>query len=92
MIIYPAMDLMDGACVRLAQGRFDERTTYPAEPARALAEFADAGAEWAHVVDLDGARAGAPRQHDLIPPWGQRLAAIRSCCLRSHVRRRGSTT
>ena len=66
MIIYPAMDLMDGACVRLAQGRFDERTTYPTEPARALAEFADAGAAWAHVVDLDGARAGAPRQHDLI--------------------------
>ena len=66
MIIYPAMDLMDGACVRLAQGRFDERTTYPAEPARALAEFADASAAWAHVVDLDGARAGAPRQHDLI--------------------------
>lgn len=66
MIIYPAMDLMDGACVRLAQGRFDERTTYPAEPAAALDEFGQAGAEWAHVVDLDGARAGGPRQHDLI--------------------------
>ncbi|HZF43062.1 MAG TPA: 1-(5-phosphoribosyl)-5-[(5-phosphoribosylamino)methylideneamino] imidazole-4-carboxamide isomerase [Sphingomonadaceae bacterium] len=66
MIIYPAMDLMGGACVRLAQGRFDDATTYSANPADALRAFADAGATWAHVVDLDGARAGAPRQHDLL--------------------------
>lgn len=66
MILYPAMDLMGGRCVRLAQGKFDRRTTYEADPAEALTEFAAAGAEWAHVVDLDGARAGAPRQHDLI--------------------------
>lgn len=66
MIIYPAMDLMSGRCVRLSQGRFDDVTTYPADPARALAAFAEAGAEWSHVVDLDGARARAPVQHDLI--------------------------
>lgn len=66
MIIYPAMDLMGGACVRLAQGRFDDATTYSADPADALRAFADAGAAWAHVVDLDGARVGEPRQHDLI--------------------------
>jgi phosphoribosylformimino-5-aminoimidazole carboxamide ribotide isomerase len=66
MILYPAMDLMGGQVVRLAQGRFDERTTYSADPAEALAAFAAAGATWAHVVDLDGARAGAPVQHDLI--------------------------
>jgi phosphoribosylformimino-5-aminoimidazole carboxamide ribotide isomerase len=66
MIIYPAMDLMGGAVVRLAQGRFEDATTYSAEPAAALADFAAAGAKWAHVVDLDGARAGAPVQHDLI--------------------------
>lgn len=66
MIIYPAMDLMDGRCVRLAQGRFDDATIYSADPAEALESFAKAGATWAHVVDLDGARAGAPRQHDLI--------------------------
>jgi phosphoribosylformimino-5-aminoimidazole carboxamide ribotide isomerase len=69
MILYPAMDLMDGRCVRLAQGRFDERTTYASDPAEALAAFAGAG--WAHVVDLDGARAKAPVQHGLIA----RLAA-----------------
>lgn len=66
MIVYPAMDLMDGKCVRLAQGRFDEATTYSVEPAKALAAFADAGAEWTHVVDLDGAKARSPVQHDLI--------------------------
>jgi phosphoribosylformimino-5-aminoimidazole carboxamide ribotide isomerase len=66
MILYPAMDLMGGRVVRLAQGRFDEATTYPADPAEALARFAEAGASWAHVVDLDGARAREPVQHDLI--------------------------
>lgn len=66
MILYPAMDLMGGRVVRLAQGCFDEATTYPADPAEALARFAEAGAEWAHVVDLDGARAREPVQHELI--------------------------
>lgn len=66
MILYPAMDLMGGRVVRLAQGRFEEATTYPADPEEALARFADAGAQWAHVVDLDGARARAPVQHELI--------------------------
>ena len=66
MILYPAMDLMGGRCVRLAQGRFDDATVYSDDPAEGLAGFARAGAGWAHVVDLDGARAGEPRQHDLI--------------------------
>ena len=66
MILYPAMDLMGGRVVRLSQGRFDEATTYPADPAQALARFAAAGAQWAHVVDLDGARARRPVQHELI--------------------------
>lgn len=65
MILYPAMDLMDGRVVRLVQGRFEDRTVYPADPAEALARFAEAGVRWAHVVDLDGARAGAPVQHEL---------------------------
>jgi phosphoribosylformimino-5-aminoimidazole carboxamide ribotide isomerase len=66
MIIYPAMDLMGGRVVRLKQGRFDDQTIYSPEPAEALQRFADAGAEWAHVVDLDGARAKSPVQHELI--------------------------
>lgn len=66
MLIYPAIDLMGGACVRLAQGRFEDKTVYSSDPAEALADFAAAGAEWTHVVDLDGAKAREPRQHDLI--------------------------
>ncbi|MCH8616103.1 1-(5-phosphoribosyl)-5-[(5-phosphoribosylamino)methylideneamino] imidazole-4-carboxamide isomerase [Sphingomonas sp. SM33] len=66
MIIYPAMDLIGGRAVRLQQGRFDEVTAYPTEPLEALRSFAAAGAEWAHVVDLDGAKAGQPVQHDVI--------------------------
>lgn len=73
MIVYPAMDLMGGRVVRLRQGRFDSSTTYAADPEDALASFAEAGAEWAHVVDLDGARAGAPVQHEMI---GRLAAAV----------------
>ena len=66
MILYPAMDLMGGEVVRLRQGRFEDSTAYAMDPAEALDQFAAAGATWAHVVDLDGARAGAPVQHELI--------------------------
>ena len=66
MIIYPAMDLMDGHVVRLKQGRFEDSMIYSADPADGLRNFAAAGAEWAHVVDLDGARAREPVQHELI--------------------------
>lgn len=66
MILYPAMDLIGGRIVRLRQGRFDEVTYYDPAPADALQGFAEAGANWAHVVDLDGARAGAPAQHELL--------------------------
>lgn len=66
MILYPAIDLMGGRVVRLAQGRFEDLTAYDEVPAKALARFAAAGAQWAHVVDLDGARARRPVQHDLL--------------------------
>lgn len=66
MILYPAMDLLGGRCVRLSQGRFDQATRYLTDPAEALAGFAGSGAIWAHIVDLDGARERSPRQHGLI--------------------------
>lgn len=66
MIVYPALDLIGGQCVRLAQGRFDDVTSYLLDPAEAALGFEEAGAEWAHVVDLDGAREGRPCQHGLI--------------------------
>jgi phosphoribosylformimino-5-aminoimidazole carboxamide ribotide isomerase len=66
MILYPAIDLIEGRCVRLAQGDFERETRYDEEPAAALARFADEGATWAHIVDLDGAKAKEPRQHELL--------------------------
>jgi len=66
MIVYPAMDLLGGRIVRLEQGRFDRVTHYESTPPAAVQAFAQAGAQWVHVVDLDGARAGAPVQHGLI--------------------------
>lgn len=66
MIVYPAIDLRHGACVRLIHGRFDQATHYDDAPAGRLAAFAAAGATWAHIVDLDGAEAGRAMQHGLI--------------------------
>ena len=65
MILLPAIDLIAGRCVRLAQGDFARETSYSDDPAAAIVDFATQGAEGAHLVDLDGARAGEPRQHDL---------------------------
>ncbi len=65
MKLLPAIDLIGGRCVRLQQGDFALETSYADRPDIALKRFADAGAEEAHLVDLDGARAREPRQHDL---------------------------
>lgn len=65
MILLPAIDLIGGCCVRLLQGDFARETCYSDDPAAALAAFADDGATEAHLVDLEGARAREPRQHDL---------------------------
>ncbi|WP_292069981.1 1-(5-phosphoribosyl)-5-[(5-phosphoribosylamino)methylideneamino]imidazole-4-carboxamide isomerase [Brevundimonas sp. UBA7534] len=66
MLIYPAIDLKDGVCVRLMHGKFDQVTRYDDQPAARLTAFAAEGAEWIHVVDLDGAEAGQAMQHGLI--------------------------
>nr|WP_316627757.1 1-(5-phosphoribosyl)-5-[(5-phosphoribosylamino)methylideneamino]imidazole-4-carboxamide isomerase [uncultured Brevundimonas sp.] len=66
MLIYPAIDLKDGVCVRLMHGRFDQVTRYDEQPAARLTAFVAEGAEWIHVVDLDGAEAGQAMQHQLI--------------------------
>lgn len=71
MLIMPAIDLRAGECVRLAQGRFDAVTRY-GDPFAQLQAFAAAGAAWVHVVDLDGAEAGAPVQHRLIGEMARR--------------------
>ena len=58
MLVIPAIDIMDGHCVRLVQGDFDKRTVYSDDPAAIAIDFARAGAERLHVVDLDAARGG----------------------------------
>ena len=60
MILFPAIDLKDGACVRLVRGEMDQATTFNDNPAAQARDFAAAGFEWIHIVDLNGAFAGAP--------------------------------
>jgi len=63
--LLPAIDLRGGRVVRLRQGDFERETSYDDDPVSVARVFADAGATWLHVVDLDGARAGAPAQLQL---------------------------
>jgi phosphoribosylformimino-5-aminoimidazole carboxamide ribotide isomerase len=64
--LLPAIDLLGGRVVRLRQGDFARETAYGDDPRASARRFADAGATWVHVVDLDGARAGEPRQLGLV--------------------------
>ena len=66
MQLIPAIDLRDGRCVRLYQGDFAAETRYPVTPEDLYQRFADLGAGWLHVVDLDGARDGAQAHLPLI--------------------------
>lgn len=74
MIVYPAIDLRHGVCVRLMHGRFDQVTEYDTVPAARLTAFAAEGATWVHIVDLDGAEAGRAVQHELIGELAGSLA------------------
>jgi phosphoribosylformimino-5-aminoimidazole carboxamide ribotide isomerase len=66
MLIIPAIDLREGRCVRLVRGDFARETSYGNDPVRVARHWAELGAPWIHVVDLDGARDGAPAQLDLV--------------------------
>ncbi|UYK79030.1 1-(5-phosphoribosyl)-5-[(5-phosphoribosylamino)methylideneamino]imidazole-4-carboxamide isomerase [Xanthomonas sacchari] len=57
-VVYPALDIRDGRVVRLAQGDYARETHYGDDPLRRAQAFAEAGAQWMHLVDLDAARAG----------------------------------
>lgn len=60
MILYPAIDLKDGKCVRLLRGDMNAATVFGHDPADQARQFQDAGCQWVHLVDLNGAFAGAP--------------------------------
>lgn len=66
MILYPAIDLKDGRCVRLLRGDMAAATVFAAAPADQARQFADAGFEWLHLVDLNGAFAGRPVNGDAV--------------------------
>jgi phosphoribosylformimino-5-aminoimidazole carboxamide ribotide isomerase len=71
--LYPAIDLLDGHCVRLRQGDYDRRTDYDDDPVGRARQFAADGAPWIHVVDLDAARSGEPVNREVI---GRIVAAV----------------
>ena len=66
MYIIPAIDLRDGKCVRLIQGDYHRQITYHDDPVRQAKEFSSAGAQWLHIIDLDGAKVGKPVNTDTI--------------------------
>ena len=66
MILLPAIDILGGQTVRLAQGEFEQRTVYDSDPVEAARRWVAAGARWLHVVDLDGARDGSPANLDVV--------------------------
>ena len=66
MIFYPAIDLKDGQAVRLLRGNMNMATVFNNEPAAQADEFAEAGCEWLHIVDLNGAFAGEPVNTDVV--------------------------
>jgi phosphoribosylformimino-5-aminoimidazole carboxamide ribotide isomerase len=75
VILYPAIDIRGGQAVRLLQGAYERETAYDADPVDAATRWAAEGAEFLHVVDLDGAKAGEPRNLDAV----RRIAAAVEC-------------
>jgi phosphoribosylformimino-5-aminoimidazole carboxamide ribotide isomerase len=75
VILYPAIDIRGGRAVRLLQGDYDRETAYDADPVEAAVRWAGEGAEYLHVVDLDGAKAGSPRNREAVV----RIAAAVEC-------------
>jgi phosphoribosylformimino-5-aminoimidazole carboxamide ribotide isomerase len=75
VILYPAIDIRGGSAVRLLQGDYDRETAYDANPVDAARRWAGEGAEFLHVVDLDGAKAGEPQHLDAV----RRIAAAVGC-------------
>lgn len=73
--LYPAIDLRDGKVVRLLQGDYDQQTTYGDDPVAVALSFAEAGARWIHVVDLDAARSGSPVNRPVVAAIAAALGA-----------------
>lgn len=66
MQLYPAIDIRDGKCVRLRQGNYGDETIFSDSPVEMALQWKQQGAEWLHLVDLDGARDGSPVNHEVV--------------------------
>ncbi len=66
MQLYPAIDIRGGKCVRLRQGDYNDETVFGDDPVEMAQRWQSQGAEWLHLVDLDGAKAGHPVNHDVV--------------------------
>ncbi|MFN8706661.1 MAG: HisA/HisF-related TIM barrel protein, partial [Planctomyces sp.] len=64
--LIPAIDLLDGRCVRLRQGNYDDSTVFSDDPVQMALRWRDEGAERLHLVDLDGAKAGRPMNSEIV--------------------------
>jgi phosphoribosylformimino-5-aminoimidazole carboxamide ribotide isomerase len=71
MYIIPAIDLIEGRCVRLIQGRYDRQINYESNPVSQAENFIADGAQWLHIVDLEGAKAGKPVNTEAISAIAQ---------------------
>ena len=88
--IVPAIDIMDGGCVRLTEGDFARRTDYSCSPLEMAHRYAECGVHRVHIVDLDGARAGFPKnlavlhdrasQVDIDIEWGGGISSREALC------------
>jgi phosphoribosylformimino-5-aminoimidazole carboxamide ribotide isomerase len=86
VILYPAIDLLDGEVVRLRQGEYGDSTVYGADPVEVARGFVDAGATWVHMVDLDAARSGRAHNRGLIGGVAAALAGRASVQVGGGVR------
>lgn len=66
MIIFPAIDILDGQCVRLIQGDYNQESVYSNSPVDMAKQWEEKGAEFIHIVDLDGAKSGNSTNKDII--------------------------
>jgi len=74
MVIYPAIDIKDGRCVRLVQGEFTDVTVYSDDPVGVALKWEKMGAQYLHVIDLDGARTGHPQNTSVVSEMAVNLA------------------
>jgi phosphoribosylformimino-5-aminoimidazole carboxamide ribotide isomerase len=86
VILYPAIDLLDGEVVRLRQGEYGDSTVYGSDPVEVARGFVDAGATWVHMVDLDAARSGRAHNRGLIGGVAAALAGRASVQVGGGVR------